>query len=241
MLLNTGTSPVPSNKGLLTTVLFQLGPNQSTYYALEGSVAVAGMAVKWLRDNVKLINSAPELDALAEKVQDCGRVYFVPAFSGLLSPYWRNDARGVIVGLSLYSTRSHLARATLEAAAYQTREVLDAMVEDSKVTLNVLKVDGGMANSKVMLQFQADMLGIPVVRPKDLETTAAGAAYAAGLAVRFWSGTDELRTLHANDRVITYQPEMDLHCQAKLYRGWKDAVKRSFNLADEDSFARAKL
>jgi len=242
MLLNTGTAPVDSNKGLLTTVLFQLGANQPTFYALEGSVAVAGLAVKWFRDNLKLVSSAPQLDRLAEEVQDCGGVYFVPAFSGLLSPYWRNDARGVIVGLSSFTSRSHLARATLEAACYQTREVLDAMADDSKVVMRVLKVDGGMANSELMLQFQADMLGIDVVRPKDLEATAAGAAYAAGLAVGFWKSTDELTKLHVGENVVTYKPQMDKIKQDKLYKGWKDAVERTFNLAsEEDSFAKAKL
>jgi len=191
MLLNTGTQIVPSKAGLLTTVCYQM--NRETIFALEGSIAVTGSAVQWLRDQLGIIGSASEIEALANSVPDNGGVYFVPAFSGLFAPYWRSDARGVIVGLSRFNTRAHLARATLEAICFQTRAVLDAMVQDSGVRLEVLKVDGGATVNDTLMQLQADILGVPVVRPVVAETTALGAAYAAGLAVGFWEDLDDLR------------------------------------------------
>src|SRR5436853_1024143 len=192
VLLNTGTQPVPSHHGLLTTVCYQLG-SQDPVYALEGSIAVTGALVQWLRDNLGLISSAAEIERLAGTVDDNGGAYFVPAFSGLFAPHWRSDARGAIVGLTRYVNRGHLARAVLEATAFQTREVLDAMNADSGAALTVLKVDGGMVRNELLMQFQADVLGVPVIRPVIRETTALGAAYAAGLAVGFWSGASEIR------------------------------------------------
>lgn len=204
MLLNTGSTPIASHHGLLTTVCFQLGPQSPAIYALEGSVAVAGSGVQWLRDQMQIISDSKDIDILANQVNDSGDMYFVPAFSGLLSPYWREDARGVIVGLTHASNRAHLARAVLQSSAFQTREVLDAMVADtataaaaaststssdsavSMVNLHSLQVDGGMCASNILMQFQADQLGIPVVRPASLEATASGAAFCAGLAVKFW-------------------------------------------------------
>jgi glycerol kinase len=194
MLLNTGSQPVPSTHGLLTTVCFQLGAKGETIYALEGSVAVAGSGVRWLRDGLGLIKEAKDVDTLAASVNSANDVYFVPAFSGLLSPYWRDDARGVIAGLTHSSNAGHLARAVLEAAAYQTREVLDAMVADTagSVPLKTLRVDGGMSASETLMQFQSDLLNLPVARPASLEATASGAAFCAGLAVGFWKNVDDL-------------------------------------------------
>ena len=192
MLLNTGTKIVPSPSGLLTTCGYQFG-TQQTVYALEGSIAIAGALVQWLRDNLKLIEKAPDVEGLARTVEDNGGIYFVPAFSGLFAPYWRSDARGVIAGLTRYVNRGHIARAVLEATAFQTREVLDAMNADSGVSLKALKVDGGMVHNNLLMQIQADVLGVPVIRPKIAETTALGAAYAAGLAIGFWKDTDEMR------------------------------------------------
>ena len=234
MLLNTGSTPVPSTHGLLTTLCFQLGPSAPAVYALEGSVAVAGSGVRWLRDQMHLIRAASEIDALAHTERDAGDVYFVPAFSGLLSPYWRDDARGVIAGLTHASNRGHLARAVLHASAYQTREVLDAMTADtaaagSPVALQSLRVDGGMAASDVLLQFQADQLRIPVVRPASLEATASGAAFCAGLAVGFWPSTDALEALADRSRQVkTFKPAMGEQERAQLYAGWKKAVQRTF-------------
>ncbi len=192
MLMNTGTQPVPSHSGLLTTLGYQIG-SQPAVYCLEGSIAMAGALVQWLRDNLKLIEKSADIEPLARTVEDNGGIYFVPAFSGLFAPYWRSDARGVIVGMTRYITRGHIARAVLEATAYQTREVLDAMEKDSGVKLTALKVDGGMVVNQLLMQFQADLLNVPVVRPIVAETTALGAAYAAGLAVGFWKTFDELR------------------------------------------------
>jgi glycerol kinase len=192
MLLNTGTELIRSECGLLTTVGYRFGA-EPPVYALEGSIAVTGSAVQWLRDQLGVISTAADVEALAARVDDAGGAYFVPAFSGLFAPYWRSDARGVIVGLSHFHTAAHLARATLEAICYQSRDVVEAMAQDSGVTLDVLKVDGGVTANDLCMQLQADVLGVPVSRPEVAETTALGAAYAAGLAVGFWSGTDDLR------------------------------------------------
>lgn len=226
MLLNTGTKIVPSKSGLLTTVCYQFG-DQPAVYALEGSIAITGALVQWLRDNLGMITSSAEVEALANLVEDNGGIYFVPAFSGLFAPYWRSDARGAIVGLTRYVTKGHLARAVLEATAYQTREVLDAMEQDSGVKLTALKVDGGMVYNNTLMQFQADILGVPVIRPKVAETTSLGAAYAAGLAVGFWSNTDEMRANWGVDH--TWTPQMDAATRERLYRGWKKAVTRTFD------------
>ncbi len=226
MLLNTGTKLVPSKSGLLTTVCYKFG-DQPAVYALEGSIAITGALVQWLRDNLGLITSSAEVEALANLVEDNGGIYFVPAFSGLFAPYWRSDARGVIVGLTRYVNKGHIARAVLEATAYQTREVLDAMEQDSGVKLTALKVDGGMVYNNTLMQFQADILGVPVIRPKVAETTSLGAAYAAGLAVGFWSNTDEMRANWGVDH--TWTPQMDEVTRERLYRGWKKAVTRTFD------------
>jgi glycerol kinase len=226
MILNTGTEIVPSKSGLLTTTCYKFG-SEPTVYALEGSIAITGALVQWLRDNLKLIDSAPEIENLAKTVDDNGGIYFVPAFSGLFAPYWRSDARGAIVGLTRYVNRGHFARATLEATAYQTREVLDAMNADSGVDLTALKVDGGMVYNDLLMQFQSDVLGVPVVRPKVAETTALGAAYAAGLAVGFWKNTDEMRANWGIDK--TWNPSADDTARTKNYQMWKKAVTRTFD------------
>jgi glycerol kinase len=226
MLLNTGETPIPSQAGLLTTLAYQIA-GQPAIYALEGSIAISGALVQWLRDNLGLISKSAEIEALARSVEDNGGIYFVPAFSGLFAPYWRSDARGVIVGLTRYVNKGHLARAALEATAYQTREVLEAMEADSGVKLSVLKVDGGMVVNELLMQFQADMLGVPVVRPKVIETTALGAAYAAGLATGFWRDLESLRQQWQVDR--RWQPQMDAERRAQLYAGWKKAVTRTFD------------
>jgi glycerol kinase len=223
MLLNTGAEPVPSRSGLLTTVAY--GLPQGTTYALEGSIAVTGAAVQWLRDNLGLIQSAAETESIARSVDDAGGIYFVPAFSGLFAPYWDMDARGVIVGLTRYVTRAHLVRATLEAICYQTRDVLEAMRADSSVELTALKVDGGATVNDFLMQLQADVLGVEVVRPKVHETTALGAAYAAGLATGLWVGQDELRANWGVDRV--FEPQWDEARREEAYAGWKRAVERS--------------
>jgi glycerol kinase len=225
LLLNTGERPVPSRHGLLTTVAYQLEGEPATY-ALEGSVAIAGAGVQWLRDNLRLIADAPDVEALAAGVPDNGGVYFVPAFSGLFAPYWRSDARGVIAGLTRFADRRHLARAVLESTAYQTRDVLEAMEADSGVTLAALAVDGGMVGNELLMQFQADLLGVPVVRPTVAETTVLGAAYAAGLAVGFFSGLEEVAGLWAEGR--RWQPAMEAEERDRLYAGWHKAVERTF-------------
>src|SRR5436305_4505521 len=230
MLLNTGTQPVPSRHGLLTTVCYQLG-SQDPIYALEGSIAVTGALVQWLRDNLGLISSAAEIEQLAGTVDDNGGAYFVPAFSGLFAPHWRSDARGAIVGLTRYVNRGHLARAVLEATAFQTREVLDAMNADSGAALTVLKVDGGMVRNELLMQFQADILGVPVMRPVISETTALGAAYAAGLAVGVWSGEAEIRQHWAADR--RWDPQMDAQRREQLYAQWRKAVMRTLDWVDD--------
>ncbi len=229
MLLNTGPDRVLSRNGLLTTVCYQLG-GAAPVYALEGSIAVTGSLVQWLRDNLGLIASAPEVEELAGTVPDNGGVYIVPAFSGLFAPYWRSDARGVIVGLTRFADRGHLARATLEATAFQTREVLDAMNADSGVPLTELRVDGGMVGNEMLMQFQADILGVPVVRPRITETTALGAAYAAGLAVGFWTGLPELAANWAED--TRWLPQRDAAWRDREFGRWKKAVTRSFDWVD---------
>lgn len=226
LLLNTGESRVPSESGLLTTACFQFG-HSSCRYALEGSIAVTGSAVQWLRDQLGIIQQASEIEALSNSVEDNGGVYFVPAFSGLFAPYWRSDARGAIVGLSRYNTKGHLARATLESICYQTRDVEEAMVKDSGVQLEVLKVDGGATVNDTLMQLQADILGVPVVRPKVAETTALGAAYAAGLATGFWQGTDELRRNWKADR--QWDPTWSEDQRQQGYALWKKAVKRTLD------------
>jgi len=226
MLLNTGTQPVPSTHGLLTTVGYQIS-GEKPVYCLEGSVAIAGALVQWLRDNLGLISSAPEVETLARTVDDNGGAYIVPAFSGLFAPYWRSDARGVIAGLTRYVNKGHIARAVLEANAYQTLDIMGAMKKDSGVDLNSLKVDGGMVANELLMQFQADLLDVPVIRPAITETTALGAAYAAGLAVGFWTSMDELKQYWSVDR--TWQPRMDDDARRKGIRGWQKAVQRTLD------------
>jgi len=231
MLLNTGEEQVPSENGLLTTVCYKIG-DQKPIYALEGSIAITGALVQWFRDNLGIINSAEEIETLAASVDDNGGAYFVPAFSGLFAPYWRADARGALVGLTRYVNKGHLARAVLEATAFQTREVLDAMNADSGVDLTELKVDGGMVQNEALMQFQADILDVPVVRPKVAETTALGAAYAAGLAVGYWDGLDDLRANWAEDK--RWEPQMDSDERERIYRNWKKAVTKTFDWVDAD-------
>jgi glycerol kinase len=226
MLLNTGTEAVQSENGLLTTLGYKIG-DQPAVYCLEGSIAITGALVQWLRDNLGLIQTSAEVETLACTVEDSGGIYFVPAFSGLFAPYWRSDARGVIVGMTRFVNKGHIARAALEATAYQTREVLDAMHKDSGVQLKALKVDGGMVFNELLMQFQADVLGVPVVRPTVAETTSLGAAYAAGLAVGYWKNTDELRQNWGKDK--EWQPKLATANQEKLYQGWKKAVTRTLN------------
>ena len=226
LVLNTGAEIVPSASGLLTTVCYKLG-DRPAVYGLEGSIAIAGALVQWLRDNLDFFEHSNQIEQFAREVEDSGGIYFVPAFSGLFAPYWRSDARGVIVGLTRYINKNHIARAALEATAYQTREALEAMNKDSGVELKALKVDGGMVYNELLMQFQSDILGVPVVRPVVAETTALGAAYAAGLAVGFWSDLEELR---ANWRVDkTWEPQMDEETREALYGGWLKAVERSFD------------
>lgn len=231
MLLNTGTNLVRSENGLLTTVCYKFG-DAAPVYALEGSIAVTGSAVQWLRDQLHIINSAEESESLARSVQDNGGVYFVPAFSGLFAPYWRSDARGAIVGLSRFNTSGHIARATLESICYQTRDVVDAMAQDSGVTLDVLKVDGGITVNNLCMQIQADVLGVPVSRPVVAETTALGAAYAAGLAVGFWKNTDELRENWNESQ--RWQPTWSQDQREQGYGKWKKAVQRTLDWVDVD-------
>jgi len=231
LLLNTGTERVRSKNGLLTTVCYQIGTAPAVY-ALEGSIAVTGSAVQWLRDQLGIISGAAEIEALAREADDNGGVYFVPAFSGLFAPHWRSDARGAIVGLSRYNTNAHLARATLEAICYQTKDVADAMESDSGVHLDVLKVDGGVTVNNLCMQMQADILGVPVSRPVTAETTALGAAYAAGLAVGFWKDTDELRTNWRESR--RWDPTWSVEQRAAGYIGWQKAVNRTLDWVEVD-------
>jgi glycerol kinase len=231
MLLNTGTELVRSNNGLLTTVCYKFG-DAAPVYALEGSIAVTGSAVQWLRDQLHIIHDAAESETLASSVPDNGGVSFVPAFSGLFAPYWRSDARGAIVGLSRFNTGAHIARATLESICYQSRDVVEAMAQDSGVTLDVLKVDGGITVNNLCMQIQADVLGVPVSRPVVAETTALGAAYAAGLAVGFWKNTDELRENWNESQ--RWQPQWSDEQREKGYGQWKKAVQRTLDWVDVD-------
>ncbi|MDQ3210919.1 MAG: glycerol kinase GlpK [Actinomycetota bacterium] len=226
LLLNTGTEPVQSKNGLITGVAYKIGDHPAAYM-LEGSIAITGALVQWLRDNLKMIKAAPEVEELALSVEDNGGVYFVPAFSGLFAPYWRTEARGVIAGLTRFVNAGHIARATLEATAWQSREVVDAMNADSGVELTSLKVDGGMVHNELLMQTQADVLGVPVIRPTVAETTALGAAYAAGLATGFWSSIDDLRGNWGKDKEWT--PQMDAEARDQQYAMWKKAVTRTFD------------
>ena len=229
LLVNTGERPATSANGLLTTVAYQVA-GQAAVYALEGSIAVTGALVQWLRDNLGLIGSAMEIEGLALSVEDNGGCYIVPAFAGLFAPYWRSDARGVIAGLTGYVTKGHLARAVLEAAAWQTREIADAMAADAGAPLTALKVDGGMTANSLLMQFQADVLGVPVIRPAITETTALGAAYAAGLATGFWPDLAALRAQWRQD--AQWRPAMDPAAREREFRQWKKAVERTFGWAD---------
>ncbi|WP_203135383.1 glycerol kinase GlpK [Microbacterium sp. JZ31] len=231
LIFNTGEEIVHSKNGLLTTVGYKLG-DAPTHYALEGSIAVTGSLVQWLRDQLGLIGSAPEIERLATTVEDNGGVYFVPAFSGLFAPYWRPDARGALVGLTRYANKGHIARAVLEAVAFQTRDVIDAVNADAGVDLSELKVDGGMVANDALMQFQADVLGVPVVRPVVAETTALGAAYAAGLAVGFWSGLDDLRANWQEDK--RWEPSLDGEEVERQLRLWRKAVTKSMDWVDAD-------
>ena len=226
LLLNTGTEKVLSNNGLLTTVCYKIG-DAPAVYALEGSIAVTGSLIQWLRDNLGIIDSAPEIEELARGVEDNGDCYFVPAFSGLFAPYWRGDARGAIVGLTRFINKGHIARAALEAAAYQSREVIEAMEADSGVRLTTLKVDGGMVLNELLMQFQSDVLGVPVIRPRTIETTALGAAYAAGLAVGFWENETAIRTNWAEGK--RWEPQMSPGDREWLFDRWRQAVTRTFD------------
>ena len=229
LLLNTGTEVVPSKQGLITTVAYQFG-EEKPVYCLEGSIAIAGALVQWLRDNLNLVSQAPEVEDLAKTVEDNGDVYVVPAFQGLFAPYWRSDARGVITGLTRFANKGHIARAVLEAVAYQTRDVIEAMNKDSGVDLTSLKVDGGMVLNELLMQFQSDTLGVPVVRPEVTETTCLGAAYAAGLAVGYWTSIEDMRANWAMDK--TWEPGMSEEKRAEGYKGWAKAVERTFNWVD---------
>jgi glycerol kinase len=231
VLMNVGTEVVPASHGLIGTVCYKIG-EQPAVYALEGSIAVTGALVQWLRDNLGIISSAPEIEPLAASVEDNGGAYFVPAFSGLFAPHWRPDARGALVGLTRYVTKAHVARAALEATAYQSREVVDAMDAASGSAITELRVDGGMTANELLMQFQADQLGVPVVRPAVTETTALGAAYAAGIAVGFWYDTEEVARNWAEDKRWT--PAMDDDRRERLYRNWKKAVTKSEDWVDAD-------
>jgi glycerol kinase len=229
LLMNTGERVVQSTCGLLTTVAYQRG-KEPARYALEGSIAITGALVQWIRDNLGLIKTSPEVETLARTVDDNGGVYFVPAFSGLFAPYWKHNARGVIAGLTRYVNKGHIARAVLEATAFQTREVVEAMEKDSGIALDVLRVDGGMVDNTLLMQFQADILNRPVVRPLIKETTSLGAAFAAGLAVGFYKNTEDLRASWAADQ--TWNPRLAEPKRAEMYRMWKKAVNRSFDWVD---------
>jgi glycerol kinase len=229
LLLNTGNEVVPSKSGLITGLGYKIGDQQAVYM-LEGSIAITGALVQWLRDNIGLISSAPEVEDLAKTVDDNGGVYFVPAFSGLFAPYWRNEARGVIAGLTRFVNKGHIARAALEATAWQSLEVVEAMNADSGVELTSLKVDGGMVHNELLMQFQADVLGVPVIRPTVAETTSLGAAYAAGLATGFWSEVEDLRANWGKDKEWT--PQLDPQEREKEYGYWKKAVTRTFDWLD---------
>jgi glycerol kinase len=230
VIMNTGTRIVSSAHGLLTTICYKFG-NQPTTYALEGSIAFTGLTLEWLVDNLHLIEKVSDIEALARTVDDNGGIFFVPAFKGLFAPYWRSDARGIIVGLTRHTNRGHLARAALESIAYQTRDILEAMEADVGAELIALKADGALTTNDLLMQFQADLLGIPVIRPKVIDTTALGAAYAAGLAVGFWRDLAEIQQQWFVDKV--WKPGMSRETRAKLCRGWQKAVTRSFGWLDE--------
>ncbi len=229
MLMNTGTAPVQSKAGLLTTLAYQFD-GEKPHYALEGAIAITGALVQWLRDNLKLFDVAPQIEPLAKSVEDNGDVYIVPAFSGLYAPYWKESARGVIAGLTRFATRAHLARAALESTAYQTRDVVEAMETDSGIKLTSLKTDGGMVANELLMQFQADILNVPVIRPKVTETTALGAAYAAGLATGYWHNTEDLRANWQIDK--SWTPALAAEKRGHYYKSWKKAVQRSFDWVD---------
>ncbi|OYY02460.1 MAG: glycerol kinase [Acidocella sp. 35-58-6] len=230
LLMNTGTKPVQSAAGLLTTVAYQFG-TAPPHYALEGAIAITGALVQWLRDNLHMFETSAQIETLASSVPDNGDVYIVPAFSGLYAPHWRENARGIIAGLTRYANRAHIARAALEATAFQVRDVVDAMAVDSGIALTALKTDGGMVANELLLQFQADILNVPVIRPTVSETTALGAAYAAGLAVGFWNSTEELCVNWSPDRI--FMPTMDERTRSKLYASWHKAVLRSFDWIED--------
>ncbi len=230
LLLNSGRDPTISKHGLLTTLAYKIG-DQDPVYALEGSIAIAGALIQWLRDNLGLIKDSSEVEELARQVDDNGGIYFVPAFSGLYAPYWQSDARGVIAGLTSYINKAHIARAALEATAFQTKEILEAMEKDTGINLKSLKVDGGMVGNELLMQFQADLLNVPVIRPTITETTALGAAYAAGLAVGFWKDLDSLRAYWKEDH--TWVPDMSDQDRLRQYNLWKKAVSKSFNWLSE--------
>jgi glycerol kinase len=232
MIVNTGTTAVHSRNGLITTVAYQL-EGQPAHYALEGSVAVSGSLVQWLRDNLGIIHEASEVEGLAASVPDNGGAYFVPAFSGLFAPYWQPNARGALVGLTRFINKGHIARASLEATAFQTREVLDAINADTGASLPDLRVDGGMVHNELLMQFQADILGVDVIRPVTTETTALGAAFAAGLATGVWSDVDELKELWREDK--RWSPTMSQHERERLLRQWKKAVVKSMDWVDDDA------
>jgi glycerol kinase len=229
LLMNTGTEPVQSKAGLLTTLAYQFD-GEKPRYALEGAIAITGALVQWLRDNLKLFDVAPQIEPLAKSVEDNGDVYIVPAFSGLYAPYWKESARGVIAGLTRFATRAHLARAALEATAYQTRDVVEAMEADSGIKLTSLKTDGGMVANELLMQFQADILNVPVIRPKVTETTALGAAYAAGLATGYWHNTEDLRANWQIDK--SWEPVLAAEKRDHYYKSWKKAVQRAFDWVD---------
>jgi glycerol kinase len=231
LLLNTGNEPVQSKSGLITTAGYKIG-DQPCVYCLEGSIAITGALVQWLRDNLKMIKASPEVEELASSVEDNGGLYIVPAFSGLFAPYWKSNARGVFAGLTRYVTAGHIARATLEATAYQSREVVEAMDADSGVKLESLKVDGGMVGNELLMQFQADLLGVPVIRPQVAETTSLGAAYAAGLATGFWNEVEDLRENWVEDK--RWEPQMDAAQRDEYYKYWKKAVTRTFDWFEAD-------
>jgi glycerol kinase len=226
--MNTGLAPMPSTSGLVTTVAYKFG-NRHACYALEGSIAITGALVQWLRENLGIIKTNADVERLARSVPDNGDVYFVPAFSGLYAPYWRADARGIIAGLTRYATAGHIARAALEATAYQTFDVIDAMQRDSGVAIRTLRVDGGMVQNHTLMQFHADLLGVPVVRPQTVEATALGAAYAAGLGVGYWRSTEDL--LRNWTVQHTWQPQMREDHRARLIASWRKAVTRTFDWA----------
>ncbi len=226
LLMNTGENIVASTHGLITTCGYQIR-GEKPVYCLEGSIAIAGSLIQWLRDNLGIIKDAPEVEKLAKTVDDNGDVYIVPAFSGLFAPYWRSDARGIIAGLTRFANKGHIGRAALESCGYQTKDIVESMTKDSGVTLKKLKVDGGMVVNNLMMQFQSDILNVPVVRPKVIETTALGAAYAAGLATGFWSGIEDLKKNWAEDR--TFTPAMREYNRAELYSGWKKAIEKSLS------------